>query len=212
MKNKKTAFTMLELIIVIIVIGILSATALGSANRHIRDKTIDRMLTAFRYTQHLAQSDNRMNPENKLWQRSLWTIGFKSCNKGLFYYIASDKNYDAELTNDEGASSVLDNKLFFATEDDCSGNDISEDILIGKNLYVESAVFSGCTSSSKSISFDYLGRPYTDVLTKDNSNYETLLKKDCTITISFTDDNIKDIKFSIKKETGFILVENRGGL
>jgi len=211
MRNLKKGFTMMEMILVIIVIGILAVTALGSANRHLRDKTIDRMLTAFRYTQHLAQTDNRMNPRNVLWQRSLWTIGFKSCDNGLFYYIASDANYDGELTKDEAASSVMDNKLYFSTEGSCNDSDSSQDIFIGKNLSVNSVTFTGCNTESNSLSFDYLGRPYTDVLGEDDSNYDTLIDNDCIITISF-DADIKNIILTINKETGFASVANRGGL
>ena len=63
------AFTMLELVFVIVVLGILAALALPRMDRDLRQEAKDNILSAIRYTQHLALMDNKTNPLDANWQR-----------------------------------------------------------------------------------------------------------------------------------------------
>ena len=79
MKNlskKKEAFTMLELVFVIVVLGILAALALPRIDRDLRQEAGDNILSAIRYTQHLALNDDKINPSINDWQKSLWQVRF----------------------------------------------------------------------------------------------------------------------------------------
>jgi len=63
MRNK-SAFTMIELILVIVVLGILAALAMPRVDRDSRQEAADNILSAIRYTQHLALMDNKTNPRS----------------------------------------------------------------------------------------------------------------------------------------------------
>lgn len=210
-KKQKKAFTMIEGIFAIIVIGILATIAMSSVDRHLRESTIDKMLHSLRYTKHLALIDNKMNPSEILWQKSLWTMGFETCDNEIFFYIGSDTNLNGTIEVSEAASSSVDNKLFFSDKNNCSSDLSSEDIFIEKNLLVSSVVFDGCGSNTNSISFDYLGRPHTNINNIELSDYNTLIENDCIITLKFNAD-LKPIIINIKKETGFISINKREGL
>ncbi len=58
------AFTMLELIFVIVVVGILSFMAASSFQRNTVQEATDQLLSHIRYTQHLAMMDDKFNAGN----------------------------------------------------------------------------------------------------------------------------------------------------
>ena len=88
------AFTMLELVFVIVVLGILAALALPRMDRDLRQEAKDNILSAIRYTQHLALMDDKTNPTDANWQNKLWKITFSSSTDNLanFYTVSSDSN------------------------------------------------------------------------------------------------------------------------
>ncbi len=90
-KHKK-AFTMIELVFVIVVLGILAALALPRIERDIRQEAADNILSAIRYTQHLALTDNKTDPFDPNWQNKLWKIQFINIiRQGIYFYtISSD--------------------------------------------------------------------------------------------------------------------------
>lgn len=59
---KHPAFTMIELVFVIVVLGILSALAMPRIDRDLRQEAKDNILSSIRYTQHLALIDEKTNP------------------------------------------------------------------------------------------------------------------------------------------------------
>ena len=56
---KKRAFTMIELIFVIVVVGILAAIMIPKLNRNASREAANQILTHIRYTQHLAMQDDK---------------------------------------------------------------------------------------------------------------------------------------------------------
>jgi len=206
----KNGFTMLELIMVIIVMGILAASAMTQFRLTIREDLINNIVMSLRYTQHLAMTDNKMNPANNLWIRSLWTFKHEKCNGKWQYTIASDMNLDGDFQSSEAATSTIDKKLLFTDTSNCESTSYSEDIAIGKKLSVSNISFSNC-GSSNAISFDYLGRPHIDTESITNSDYNSLLKNNCIITYTF-DGSVDPVSITINKDTGYISVNNRGRL
>ena len=78
MKQNRQAFTMLELVIVITVLGILAALAIPRMQRDLRQEAADNLVSAIRYTQHLAMMDDKTDPGNSMWQRRYWHIRFST--------------------------------------------------------------------------------------------------------------------------------------
>ena len=56
----KKAFTMLELVVVIVVIGIIAVAALPRINDDHIAEAADQVMSHIRYTQHLAMQDSKL--------------------------------------------------------------------------------------------------------------------------------------------------------
>ena len=178
--NKQTkAFTMLELVFVIVVLGILAALALPRFDRDLRQEAKDNLLSAIRYTQHLALNDDKTNPFDTAWQSKLWNIKFAT--NGSDYNISSNGSVAIDPAN---------GKLM----DGSSGG--SPNVKIGKKYGVSS--ITGCGNL---IAFDHLGRPFTGLTaTNDYSDYMTA---DCTLTVTFQ-GGLNALNLDISTETGFV--------
>lgn len=72
----KKAFTMLELVVVIVVIGIIAAAALPRINDDHIAEAADQVMSHIRYTQHLAMQDSKFDPTDARWFRKRWSITF----------------------------------------------------------------------------------------------------------------------------------------
>jgi len=166
---KKNAFTMIEIVMVIVVIGILAAMALPRMKRDLMQQAADNVLSSIRYTQHLALVDNKHKFNKAKWQRRFWRIYFGTCEGKAFYAVGSDDNMDpssnARVDFTESALDPANGKHLWAHDGEtCNGahdmKDISPSVLIGKEYNVVSVQPSGgCTN--KYIGFDHLGRPYS---------------------------------------------------
>ena len=190
---KKPAFTMIELIFVIIVIGILAVLAMPRMDRDLRQGAKDNILSAIRYTQHLALVDDKTDPEDNNWQANLWNINFQS--DGSYYTISS---------NSIAALDPVNGKKMDGTS---TG---SPNVLIGKKYGITTiAITVGCgiatgTTTALDIAFDNLGRPFRGVSTAIN-NYDSYVTQDCTLTFSAPNAFPGDpIVISISRETGYV--------
>ena len=63
----KKAFTMLELVFVIVIIGILAVVAMPSFQRDTLQEAGNQIISHIRYTQHLAMMDDKFNPADATW-------------------------------------------------------------------------------------------------------------------------------------------------
>jgi len=102
----KKAFTMLELVFVIVIIGILSFMAVSSFQRNTLREAADQVVSHIRYTQHLAMMDDKFVPspemskeasaaarllESQQWYKGRWHIFFSTtANSTISYSILSD--------------------------------------------------------------------------------------------------------------------------
>jgi len=201
-----SAFTMLELVFVIVVLGILAALAIPRLDRDLRQEAADNILSAVRYTQHLALLDNRHTFNSNVWQKSFWTIRFQA--DGSFYTISSNIDYNLNVDQNEAAIDPANGKLFYSNDSIIDANE-SKNIFLNHNYGIDTVDFSNCqntangVNTSSHIAFDYMGRPHKGMYNTAANDYRTVMNSDCSIRFKFIDTSINDIVVTIKKETGY---------
>ena len=81
----KKAFTLIELVFVIIVIGILSAIIIPSTKTNPVKEAAVQLVSHIRYVQHLALLDDKYG-EGAKWYRKRWQIVFINSSKANYQY------------------------------------------------------------------------------------------------------------------------------
>lgn len=225
--NKRTqkAFTMLELIMVIVVLGILASLALPRMERDTRQEAADNILAAIRFTQHMALMDNVNQNRSRNWHRKFWQFGKRGCSDdGIFYYIGSDKDMLSNIDIDRGEVAIEPSTgmlMIGQTNQPCEGSlegqvfnvpDVgrvkaSSNIFLTKKYGIledDTTMFGGCSSegaNTRYIGFDYLGRPHRGFANSTNPDYSTLMPTDCNLTFTFADGS-QNLIITIEAETG----------
>ncbi len=210
----KKAFTILELIFVIVAIGIISAIAFPRMGNGKLQKAADQVVSHIRYTQHLAMVDDKYDSNDPNWFVERWTISFGTTveNNGWIYDIASDQNdnnSNSDLVdiarNPLNPNKVLSGWLFF-------GNAAYSREMDLRNEYgIQNVTFSNsCASGSiqwEMLSFDHLGRPYrgnphtqTAPLSSTINPQARLILNDCNITLTNSEGSAI---IGIEPETGY---------
>ena len=214
-KTNRPAFTMIELVFVIVVLGILAAMALPRLERDTRQEASDNILSAIRYTQHLALMDNKVDNNNpsgvKNWHKAFWQMRFANNGGGWQYIIASNNNYDNNINKlTEAAIDPVNGKYIYASNAN-PANDESPNSFLSKKYGIDNVDFTACVGQTGSaggtlanvrhIAFDYLGRLHKGVFGATNT-LSTLMHADCTIKFEFEDGN-DDLFILIRKDTGY---------
>ncbi len=208
---RKNAFTMIELVLVIVVLGILAALAIPRLDRDLRQEAADNVLSAIRYTQHLALVDDETNSSDNQWQKTLWQIRFNTGNEAqdFFYVVASNTDKNNQLAQNECAIDPSNGKYMYNQNGNHTIDSTeSPNIFIGKKYGVDSITFQGGCSNSQHIAFDHLGRPHVNIYNAGN-DYATYMTSDCNITFSSTNGAFDPFKIIIKKETGYTYVDGQ---
>jgi len=228
-KNMKKAFTMIELIIVLVVIGIIASYTIPRIKRDIRAEAINHMLTMIRYTQNLALHDSKHNRFDPRWQRGYWRFQIANCSNGsgLYYSIGTDINHNRGIDQNESAIDPSNGKLtFWMGTQDCTKNNsatsfyikVSPNIFITQKYGIKAVTFNSCQiykdgrtrSSVRHIGFDRLGRPYKSFTKSIKPNNWGYIVKDCTIRFDFIDSSINSFTITIPNESGYAyLKENK---
>ena len=169
----KKAFTMLELVFVIVVIGILAAAIIPSTRTNPAQEAAIQLLSHIRYTQHLAMVNDKYDATNANWFQNRWQIRFN----GNAYSIVSDNN-NTFATNPSNSSANLQNIDLNAK-------------------YSVTLAQSGSCGANTIISFDHLGRPLVGALT---STYGQLMTAACTLTLT---SGTESVDIDIIQETGY---------
>lgn len=206
---KRTAFTMFELVMVIVVLGIIAALALPRIERDIRQEAADSILSSIRFTQHMALMDDKTNPSDALWQKTLWHIRFSTYTDSgteWFYTVGSNMNKATNINKTETAIDPSNGKYMYnANGDSTIDTDESPNIFLGKRFSINSITFSGGCSGNQHIAFDHLGRPYSGIYSAGN-DFATYMNTDCQITFSFKDSNYPSFTINVAKETGYAFI------
>lgn len=221
----KKAFTMLELIFVIVIVGILSFVAASSFQRNTLREVADQVVSHIRYTQHLAMMDDKFDPNEAQWFMRRWTLRFQQ-NVGFggvphdnawTYTIFSDipnfGGHNPDLVgmarNPENSNQYLsggyDNTL---NVDDARA---MKTLQLAKKYGVTNVAFGGgCRADTLFIHFDYLGRPMNSFppAASNNAYYQPLVAGwhyllTTTCQIILTDSSGNNITILIEPETGY---------
>lgn len=213
---KRNAFTMLELVLVIVVLGILAALAIPRLDRDLRQEAADTILANIRYAQHFALQDDKQKFDNPEWQQRFWHLYFGTCEGKPYFAVGSDDDMtgstNGRVTFAESALDPSNGKHLWAADSDtsssCNGtypaSAISPSVLIGKKYGVKTITpDGGC--GNRYIGFDHLGRPYGNKFTNSGTpNNEGYMTSDCTFT--FTLEKGDPFTIQIEAETGYAYV------
>jgi len=215
----KKAFTMLELVFVIVVIGILSYMAASSFQRNPLREAADQLVMHIRYTQHLAMIDDKFDPSDSSWYKERWQIVFNSDEytyNQWAYTIFSDgnKNANPNLTLGEVAINPLNSGQYLTGGYSgiiySDGDGSTPEMNLGKKYGISNIILSStCTYyNSQRISFDYLGRPLKGVPSGFSAIYQAnrIITNDCNISLIGSDGNIT---ITIEPETGYTYISSQ---
>ena len=209
---KRLAFTMIELVFVIVVIGILSVVIIPRTQRNNVLEAGIQLASHIRYTQHLAMVDDKFDPDEEFWFLRRWMLRFqenlvyttlapsKTYNNVWAYTISSDlpdfngHNPDLNgmarnpLNSNQFLSGGYDNTLH--VEDPQS----MKELRLKDKFGIKDVVFSGgCRANVMYIHFDHLGRPFNSFPTNEPyevaaAGWHTLLTSACIISLCNVDD------------------------
>jgi len=221
------AFTLIELVFVMVVTGILAAVFLPKLERDSLYEAALQVVAHIRYTQHLAMVDDKFDPSNSVWYKGRWQIQFaKTVGSGnkWSYMIYSDGDGPVGYTGTPDILEHARNPLspskylsggYSAGNIDKESDLASKELNIGSKYNVEDVDFKGgCTIAinKQRLFFDHLGRPFyggAHLQTKpykDESSVK-MLRSTCLIELckevctSATAEN--KVVIQVEPETGY---------
>ncbi len=202
--SPKPAFTMIELVFVVVVLGILAAVAIPRLQNDSRQEAADQILSDIRQTQHLALTDDVTNPTNSNWQKAFWRIQFynMAAPTGLTYSIGSDKDLGGNLDLIESAIDPLSGKPIFGFRT-WGNTEVSPKVFIGKKFGISSITFGGSCAGTQHVGFDHMGRPHKSFTASATPDYSTRLTTPCTIEFIHPNGNFT---INIAPETGYAFI------
>ena len=212
----KKAFTMIELVFVIVVIGILAAAIIPSTRTNPLQEAAIQLVSHIRYTQHLAMLDDTYNRNDASWYKGRWQLVFSDSTYSAnvpAYTIFLDRDLGSGYGGDASKSEIAKNpenslQLMTGGYGIAQAINYSHDnfegmkkLNLGKSYGVTSVNLDGGCSDSR-IVFDYLGRPMKGDMSGNNSAYENdnLVQTNCDVIIS---DGSESITIRIRPETGY---------
>jgi len=211
----KKAFTILELVFVIVVVGIIAAVVIPSTKTNPLEEAAVQLLSDIRYTQHLAMVDDKYDANDDEWYRARWQLIFYkgiNANRVPSYTVFSDNStYTGDPSINEIAINPLNKNLLMSggysgsTRLNINHSNFigTKNMNLGMRYGVKGYRLSGGCSGAR-ISFDHLGRPLRgDLSTMDDpykAGTQRLIVSDCNITIQNESDSISII---LNAETGY---------
>lgn len=209
----KKAFTMIELIFVIVVIGILAAVIMPRTGSNKLHEAATQVLSHIRYTQHLAMVDDKFDENNATWWKQRWQVRFRTHSGEIQYAVFSDLNGlgNIDCSAAECIEPALDPltklPLFYAVSRP------------NKNMILSNYGITNLTTTCNpdddfqyatrlgAIAFDNLGRPYSGT---HNSTTPTqyLMTANCDITLTGA-EGVAIIR--VHPETGYACILNDAG-
>jgi len=197
----KSAFTMIELVFVIVILGILASLAMGRMDRDLRQEASSTILSHIRLAQQLALNDNKHRRDNDPeWQKAYWRFEYGKCQNttnldgtaDYYYRVGSSVGMQNGFNKNESARNPIDGKYLY-TINTCSNlqSDESPTILISKKFGINRIRKYGGCSNVQHIAFDYLGRPHHQIASYnaiDGADFSRIMKRDCRLKFEMSTD------------------------
>ncbi len=201
---------MLETVIVLVVVGILTAMAIPRLTQDRLQESADQILSHIRYTQHLAMMDDRFDPLTQNWYQSRWMISFRQCGGSWYYVIGRDEDLGGAIGKSESARNPADGKYLFMNNITCTlANDESSEILIGDRFGIDTISFSPGCGGNQYVAFDHLGRPYATTLgTYSIPNMYDIATNDCQIVFS---GDSGSFTITVTAQSGYAYISSMSG-
>ena len=199
----RKAFSLMELVFVIIIIGILAVLAMPNFDRQPLEEAAEQVASHIRYTQHLAMIDDKYDINDATWYRERWQIRFRYLNPEYGYVIFADTNQLKNANDNEKAIDSLTGERIDGFLNYANGN-------LTKKYGITNVV-SSCyqdddttvATNKGAIVFDNLGRPYRGV-SNATTPAQYLLTANCNIVLTHTDGTAT---ITVSPETGYVSVE-----
>ena len=189
------AFTMIELIFIIVVVGILAAVAVPRIERNGLIEAADQLSSHIRYTQQLAMNDNKFNANDGNWHRKAWRIEFS----GNGYFIYSDRDASGTSGNGEYAVDPMNpTKVLAPSGVGTDTTNQNRKLDLGNTYSITNITLGGGCDEENHIMFDFKGRPMAD----DENLYGGLYTAACTITL--TNEAGQTATIYVQPETGYV--------
>lgn len=218
----KKAFTMIELVFVIVVMGILAAVIIPNTRTNPLQEAAIQVVSHIRYTQHLAMVDDKFDLVDNIWFQRRWRFSFSNgagSNGRWSYTIFADilgtasgnPNPTEVAVNPLNSSKRLTGGSSAAGDIQTGDDDATDEMNLGESYGVANVTFSApCRTgvASKGLGFDHLGRPLRGGIQDYTSAYENnaiatniLVPLQCVITLTHDDGN--NIQIAVEPETGY---------
>lgn len=175
----KKAFTLLELVFVIVIAGILAFVLIPKSSDTKLLESANQLISHIRYAQQLALNNDQFDPNDKDWYKKMWRIEFE--NNGTY-----------KVWRGNVAQS---NKI---APDPANPGQKLKDVQLKR----------GIIAKGSKVIFDELGRVYSEqAATKsyENKIEQNTTIKLCKGSASSDCTGKEHIKLSIEPETGYIL-------
>ena len=213
---KKSGFTLIEVVFVIIILAILASVAMDGTTRDLKQEASETILSHIRLAQQLALNDNKhRNDNSSMWQRAYWQFAIKRCGDNIAYRVGSDISLAGGvngISKSESAVNPTDGKYIFSK--DCSNlaDDETPSVLLTKRFGIKnSGVITSGGCDRKQILFDYLGRPHSKNTTYNSPDFSNIMQQDCNMTFILERDQDGDgvddnFTITIEAETGHAFI------
>jgi len=217
----KKAFTLLELVFIIIIVGIITTIMISDSKPTKIQEAATQLLSDIRYTQHLAMIDDKFNSGDSVWYRKRWQLIFQTSathtDSKLVYSIFSDSGTNTSNVLPNNSELAIDpsnhsgylsggTQSLYSTD-----NRANKKMNLGLSYDIVSYSLKGGCRNSR-LSFDNLGRPISGTLGKYTSSYKIstttsspkLINKLCVITLNSLNEG--SISIHIEPETGYTYI------
>ena len=208
----KKAFTLIELIFVIIIVGILSVAVVPRMRSNSLQEAATQFMSDIRYTQHLAMIDDIYDSRDQNWYKGRWQLLYSKSNSSsrdtggydaLTIFTDSGANQGGKPEISEMARNPMNTLQVlsggYSGEIDWEDTNATRSMNLGATYGITSITQSGC--GGQRISFDNKGRPFIGDDSNWNSSTDGILDAQCVFTLHKDSDSI-DI--FIERETGYV--------